>query len=123
MAFVPVTSTPVVPPSPRTRELAGLLSKVLDEYTKAHPATTNSEIRDAVRMAQMSVGKGSSSAAVIVSLGLGILVAGLMAALLFYRSASGEGGGDFEIGPILPMIIMGLIVFLGLVMVAVKKRM
>ena len=42
MIFVPVV-TPPTPPSPRTRELAGLLGQVVQEYTKAHPATTRAE--------------------------------------------------------------------------------
>jgi hypothetical protein len=102
--------------------LAGLLSKVLDEYTKAHPATTNAEVRAAVRMAQASVGRGSSAVAAMVSVGLGLVVAGLLAAFLFFRGA-GEGGGDgTAIGPILPMIIMFFIIFLGVMMIAMKRR-
>jgi len=116
MAYVPiVTPTTVPPPSPRTRELAGLLAKVLDEYTKAHPATSNAEIRAAIRMAQMSAGPDRTKVAVGLSLGLGLGVLMLTLGLFFFRSA-----GEVEMGPIFPMIIMAVIVILGLVVAAVK---
>ncbi len=118
MTYVPVvTPTPTPPPSPRTRELAGLLTKVLEEYSKAHPATTNAEIRAAVRLAQMSAGPDRTKVAVGLSLGLGLGVAFLMLGLFFFRSA-----GEVEVSAILPMIVMGLIVVLGLVLVVVKAQ-
>jgi hypothetical protein len=107
--------TPAPPASPRTRELAGLLSQVLDEYQKAHPAVTPAEMRAAVRLAQMSVKGGNHPAALIISLGLGLLVAGLMAGLLFFRSSGGAEGG-----PVLSMVVIGLIVFVGLLAVVAK---
>ena len=116
MTYVPIViPTTVPPPSPRTRELAGLLAKVLDEYTKAHPATSNAEIRAAIRMAQMSAGPDRTKLAVGLSLGVGLGVMMLTLGLFFFRSA-----GEVEIGPIFPMIIMALIVLLGLVVAAVK---
>jgi len=118
MTFIPiVTPTTVPPPSPRTRELAGLLAKVLDAYTKAHPATSNAEIRAAVRMAQMSAGPDRTKLAAGLSLGVGLGVMMLTLGLFFFRSA-----GDVEIGPIFPMIIMALVVLLGLVAVVVKMN-
>lgn len=120
MSYVPiVTSTYVPPPSPRTRELSGLLAKVLDEYAKAHPATTRAEIRAAIRMAQMSVGPDRTKVAVGVSLALGLGVAMLTLGLFYFRSA-----GNVEIRPSVSMIIIAVIVFLGLVsgIVALKSR-
>lgn len=118
MTYVPmVTPTHVPPPSPRTRELAGLLAKVLDEFTKAHPATTGAEVRAAIRMAQTSAGPDRKKVAAGISLALGLGVAMLTLGLFFFRSA-----GDVEIGPIFPMVIMGIIVLLGLVVVIVKMQ-
>ena len=116
MTYIPIVpTTPAPPASPRTRELAGLLSQVLDEYQKAHPAVTPAEMRAAVRLAQMSVKGGNQPAALIISLGLGLLLAGLMVGLLFFRSSGGAEGG-----PVLSMVLIGLIVFLGLLAVVVK---
>jgi len=119
MSYVPIiVPTNAPPPSPRTRELANLLGQVLDEYTKANPATTSAEIRDAVRMARAATGKGSANVAAGVSVGIGLVVAMLVLGLVFFQSA-----GEFEIGPILPMIIMALIIVLiGLVAIVVNRR-
>lgn len=73
MFFVPVV--PPQPPSPRTRELADLLGRVIEEYEKHHPAVTGSEVRAAVEMATRSSKVAGSPAAAA-------LVAGLVALLL-----------------------------------------
>lgn len=118
MFYVPViVPTNAPPPSPRTRELAGLLAQVLDEYTKANPTTTSAEIRDAYRMARAAQGKNNDNVAVGVSVGIGLMVAMLGLGLVFFKSA-----GEIEIGPIFPMIIMGLIVLIGLVAIVVNRR-
>jgi hypothetical protein len=116
MAFVPVSAPPTYPPSPRTRELAGLLSKVLEEYTKAHPSVTKAEIRAAIRMAQMSAGPDRTRVVAILTITLGLGVAGLFAGLLFQGAPGGESGDPF------PMIIAAVIAFLGIVIVAVKLQ-
>jgi hypothetical protein len=118
MSFVPIVPpTTVPPPSPRTRELAGILAKVLDEYTKAHPATTRAEIRGAIRMAQMSAGMDRTKVAAGVAVALGLGVTMLALGLLYFRNA-----GGVEMGTISPMIIMAVIVLLGIVAVIVKTR-
>jgi len=115
MTYIPIVPvvTPVPPPSPRTRELAGLLAKVLDEYTKAHPAVTKAEIRAAIRMAQMS--GGSNPAVLVGALVAGLGVFGLALGLFFMR---GSGGG-LEM-PAMPMVVLALVVFLGIVAVLLK---
>ena len=118
MSYVPiVTSSYVPPPAPRTRELSELLGKVLEEYTKAHPAVTKSEVRAAIRMAQMSAGPAKTNLAVGLSLGVGLGVMMLTLGLFYFRSV-----GDVEITAIFPMIIMALIVLIGLVAVMVKMK-
>ncbi len=111
MTYIPVIPQPQVPPpSPRTRELNDLLSKVVDEYTRAHPATTKAEIRAAFHLAQVS--GGGNSTAVALSLGLGLGVAFLVLGLFYFRTA-----GDIAIGPNLPMIIGVTVVLLGILAV------
>jgi hypothetical protein len=111
MTYVPIiTPTPTQPPSPRTRELAGLLSKVLEEYTKAHPGVSNSEVRAAIRLARMSAAPDSTTVAVKLSLALGLGVLMMTLGVFFFGKTEG-----FEIGPILPIIIA---VGFGLVAVA-----
>jgi hypothetical protein len=117
MAYVPVVPpTSTSPPSPRTRELAGLLSQVLDEYQKAHPATTKGEVRAALKLAQMSAGPDRTQTAALISFGLGVCVFLLALGLFFFRS----GGGDLDIPASFPMIIMGLIVLLGIVVALLR---
>ncbi|MBT8396767.1 MAG: hypothetical protein HKO65_16165 [Gemmatimonadetes bacterium] len=118
MTYVPiVTPTPTPPPSPRTRELAGLLTKVLDEYAKAHPAVTNAEVRAAIRIAQSSSGPDQARTTLVISLALGMVVAFLGFGLFYFRSA---GGG--EISASLPMIIAVLVMVLLIALVALKAR-
>jgi len=118
MAYVPIVTPPSsTPPSRRTRELAGLLAQVLEEYTKAHPDTSRNEVRAAMRMAQMSAGPDRGNVAVLLSLSLGIGVAALMAGLLFFR---GQGGG-LELDSSFPMIAVALFIFLFVVVLALVK--
>ena len=118
MSYVPIVpSTYAPPPSPRTRELAELLGKVLEEYSNAHPAVTKSEVRAAIRMAQMSAGPDQTKLALGLSLGIGLGVMMLTLGLFYFRSV-----GDVEITAIFPMVILGIIVLLGLVAVMVKMK-
>ncbi len=116
MTYVPiVTPTPTPPPSPRTRELAGLLTKVLEEYQRAHPATTSHEVKAAIHLAQLSTRTGSPRAPLVASLGLGLLMAVLGGVFFFLRA-----NGEVEIDSIMPMLLFGLILVIGLLAVLVK---
>lgn len=116
MTYVPIVVT-TPPPSPRTRELAELLGKVLDEYTKAHPAVTKAEIRAAINMAQATTGPDNTKLALGLSVGLGLVVLFLGLGLFYFRSV-----GEVEIGPILPMIIMALIALIGVAVLVMKAQ-
>jgi len=112
--FVPMVPHHENPPSPRTRELADLLGKVLEEYEKYHPAVTGQEVRAALRLAERS-----SRAAVVgartmagVGLAIGVAVAGM-----FVWVAS--RGGIWEGGP--PVAIVAAIIALVAVMVLVRR--
>jgi hypothetical protein len=90
---------------------------VLAEYTKAHPATTRTEIRAAVRMALMSTGGNQATVATVISLVLGLVVLFLGFGLFFFQNA-----GETEITAALPMIIVALILFIAIAMLVVRNR-
>ena len=116
MFFVPIVpSSPAPPLSPRTRELAGLLQRVLDEYTRTHPATTRAEIRAAIRIAQVRGGGDMTKVAASLSIVLGLGVAMLLAGLLYFRA-----GGELSIAAYRPLIIMAVIAVLLIVLVVAK---
>ena len=117
MVFIPPASSPTVPPSHRTREMANLLTRVLEEYRKSHPATTDAEIRAAVRLAQLASRSGNQAVPAILAVSIGLLVAGVLAGFLFFRSA-----GGVEIGTGSPMIIMGVVFVLLVFLMAIKLR-
>ena len=118
MAYVPImTPTPTTPPpSPRTRELAGLLGKVLEEYQKTHPAVTPTEMKAALRLVSASFGSSQAAMGILAgvfSLLIGVLVLGLF---LF------RGGTEGEFVVLLPMVIMGIVVLLGIAVLVMKAR-
>jgi len=116
MSYVPyIPASSSKPPSPRTRELAGLLTKVMEEYKKAHPETTSAEIRAAVRLTRLSSPSGSPGSPAILSLGLGLLVGALLLGIFFFRASDGA-----ELEPNMRMIILAVVVFFGIVMALVK---
>jgi hypothetical protein len=117
MIFVPVVTPPPTPPSPRTRELAGLLTKVLEEYTKAHPSTTRTEIRAAFSMAVRNAGPGGSGTATTVAVMVGLVLALTLGGLVFFEA---QGGTARETG--LPMVVLAMILFVGILLVMVKLR-
>lgn len=90
MLYVPVV-VPPTPPSPRTRELAELLGRVIEEYEKHHPSVTGSEVRAALQMASQSSKTVAPAAALVAGVGLAFLFAGL-AAFFFVQGGSLSGG-------------------------------
>jgi len=117
MLFVPVVppTSGTSPPSPRTRELAALLQKVVEEYSAAHPAVTQSEIRRAVQIAQMSVQGGNRKRALLVVGGLSVMMALLTAGLILFS----EGTGVAPDGP-WPFAVFGIMALAAVAMVVLK---
>ena len=50
---------------------------MVDEYRGAHPSVSGSEIREALRMTQVTAGSNKGPVALALSLGLGLLVMAL----------------------------------------------
>lgn len=117
MSYIPIVIPPTTPqpPSPRTRELAEILAKVLEEYQKAHPAVTGAEMREAIQIAKSATEGNKKPVAVILSLGIGLVLMVTVLGLVFLRS-----GGGIELGSSMPMVILGIMVFLGIVVVVIK---
>ncbi|MHB1191896.1 MAG: hypothetical protein ACYC6F_02525 [Longimicrobiales bacterium] len=115
MLYVPFIPPPATPPSPRTRELAGLLGRVIEEYEKHHPAVTGPEVRAAVRMAlETSSRKGSPALGIAVGVAAALVAGGLFALL-----AANEGQMPQST---VPMVAIAVALFAVLVVVAMVKR-
>lgn len=114
MLYVPIV-VPPTPPSPRTRELANLLSTVIQEYEKHHPSLTGSEIHQALTLASQESRSATAASRVLVA-----TVAGGLAALLgvgvFIAKAPGGGVAGF---PVLAVVV-GIMLVVG-VAVALKR--
>jgi hypothetical protein len=117
MSYVPII-VPVAteqPPSPRTRELTSLLTKVVDEYRSAHPSVTGPEIREALKLTQVTAGGSKAPVAVALALGMGLIAAALAFGIVFFRQ-----GGEVSLRGSMPMVVLGITVFLGIVVAVIK---
>lgn len=116
MIFVPVIPPHHEPPAPRTRELAGLLGRVIEEFEKQHPSVTGSEVRAALDLAARNSGTAMSenakAIAVIAAIVLAFVAAGLGLSL------SGGGGTPESI----PIAALAVGLFLLIVVVVLVKR-
>lgn len=111
MAYVPII-VPPQPPSPRTRELADLLGRVIDEYEKHHPGVTGPEVRAALEMAGESSRAAAPRAALAAAL-VGLVLAG---GFVFMAVNGGEVPTDG-----IPMVGV-VVVLLGVLGVAVLLK-
>jgi len=113
--YVPIV-VPPTPPSPRTRELANLLSTVIQEYEKHHPAVTGGEIHQALDLAKQGSQKAMATNRVLV-----VTVAGGLLALAgvgaFMATAAGGGG---QVGFPVLAVVVGILLVVGLA-VALKR--
>lgn len=117
MFYVPIVPTTFSPPSPRTRELADLLARVIREYESDHPSVTGAEVRGALRLAAQSGSKGAQAAGakVAVILGLALFLAAGLGFLIQVRGRGLEGAGDV---PMIAAVLMGIVLIA--VLVALK---
>lgn len=117
MLYVPVVPhVPHDPPSPRTRELAGLLSRVIEEYEKHHPAVSGREIRAALDLAaRESKGAARQEARAVAAVLLGMLV--LLGGVGWFASRGGSIDAEAW-----PMVAVAVAIFGLLIGVVVLKR-
>lgn len=70
MTYVPII-VPPTPPSPRTRDLAGEITKTIVDFEQLHSSVTRAEVQQATRLVmQATAGQGHELAAVAGVLGL-----------------------------------------------------
>ena len=105
MSYVPIIVPPQQPPSPRTRELADELARVLRDFEGRHPSVTRHEVVEASRLALQASGTRSVMAPVLTAV-LGLGVAALVALLVFVRSGGELSGAGSPVGA----VVVGLAV-------------
>jgi len=115
MIFVPYVPPPQ-PPSPRTRELASLLGRVIEEYEKHHPAVSAQEVKAALQIAASSSRKGGgASMQVAAAVGLAAVLA--VGGFVWLATSGGTGSGGS-----VPMVALSVGVILVVMLVAVMSR-
>ena len=94
MTYVPII-VPPTPPSPRTRELAGEITRTIVDFEQLHPSVTRAEVQQATRLAMQATG-GQGHELAAVSGVLGLLAAAGLGAYVYSSGAGGRwpAGGD-----------------------------
>ena len=118
MTYIPIIPPTPTPPSPRARELADRLAKVLLEYEEAHPSVSGDEVRQAMRIALQVTRAGGTAAAPILAATLGGLV--LVGLAVFYFVASGGAGST---GARVPTLwVVGALLVLAALVGVLRRR-
>ncbi len=112
MFYVPYVPPPQ--PSPRTRELADLLSRAIEEYQKYHPNVSSAEVNAALQMAAVRSSRGVPARVWAV---VGALVAILLGGIFAFVAAN---GGQVP-GSAVPVVAVAIAILAALVAVAVAK--
>ena len=114
MLYVPVI--PPQPPSPRTRELAELLTRAIEEYVKYHPDVSAAEVRAALQMATTrSVRRASPHVWALAGGAVALVMGGVVALLV-----SNQGGMSGSAAPMVAVSV--LILGTALVLAVLKSR-
>ena len=116
MTYIPVIVPPQEAPSPRTRELADQLARVIVDFEQNHPTVEAGEIRQAAQLAvRASRTAGGVDAATITALvGLVVLVVGVVV----YMGITGRFAVD---GPF-PVLLVNLILIAIVAVAAILLR-
>ncbi len=101
------------PPTPRSRKLAKALHDTIEEFRRENPATRDSEVRRALRIAASFSGGRTPQIAAAA-----ILLLGLIVALGVFTFASDTGEGDMNV----PLAVGGIVVLAALAIVSRRWR-
>lgn len=112
MFYVPYV--PPQPPSPRTRELADLLIRAIEEYQKYHPNVSSAEVRAALQMASVRSSTPVNVRLLAVAGGLVALVLGGVVAFLTASQGAVPAAA-------LPMVGLAVVLVAVLVLMVVLK--
>ncbi len=82
-AFVPAP-----PPSAKAQRLAKDIEKTIEDFRRANPNLSTTEIHQALRLAQQATG-GTMATRVTIAVAIALLLAGL---LVFYLFSAGRAG-------------------------------
>ena len=115
MSYVPIVVPPPQPPSPRTRELADRMARLIVEFEGQYPTATRAEVREAARLALQATNRGSSVAPVAAVV-LGTLALGAGIGVYFL---SVEGGLE-RLPP--PALLVASVIGLAAVLAVVFGR-
>ena len=115
MLYVPVIPPHQQPPSPRTRELADLPTRAIEEYERYHPNLSGAEVRAALQMASMRSSKGVPAR--VWALAGGLVALALGGVFAFVAANGGQVRGDA-----IPMVAVAVAVLGALVAVVVAKN-
>jgi hypothetical protein len=114
--YVPVIPHREDPPSPRTRELADLLGRVIQDYEKDHPSVTGREVRAALEIAVRGARSGVMGSREVA---LGVAVAAAVAGVFVWLA--GQGGSPAA-SPIAVAVVMALVAAVAVALLARRAR-
>lgn len=86
MTYVP-TPVHVATPSPHAQELAHKIEGVIREYQQTHPRLSDSEVSQAIKLAETRTGAGGQRMRLAMALMLGLTVLMVLGTLFFWRAA------------------------------------
>ena len=115
MSYVPIVVPPSTP-SPRTRELADELARVLVAFEQKHPTVTRGEMTEATRLALQAT-RGSSNVAPLTATLVGLVVAAALGVFVFL-----EQSGAIESIRIYSVVGVVAALVIVLALVAVLRR-
>jgi len=86
MTYVP-TPVHVATPSPHAQELAHKIEGVIREFQQTHPRLSDSEVYQAIKLAETRTGSGGQRMRLIMALMLGLTLLMVAGTLFFWRAA------------------------------------
>jgi len=119
VTYVPIVVPPQAEPSRQTRELADLLGRVVQEYEKAHPTVTGSEVSEALQLAKRASTKGAGNELMAIKLALvgGLTLMGGLGLFFFMQQ-----GGEFSIANTQVMVAVIALGIAGAFVAILKRR-
>jgi hypothetical protein len=114
MTFVPIVPAGPSQASPNAQELGRRIVALIQEYQQNHPDTSRTDVRQALKIAELSVGAGFRGNPALIAIIVAVLLLGLLMGFL-------HSAGSFDPDGKLPMIaVLGVIVLVIGVVAAIR---